>query len=342
MPRRRQATLAALALCALAALFPGPTGSRGRDSGPAEAQPRSVKVFRVGVLSVESPPAGLAPTGNALVQGLKDLGYVEGQNLSVEYRSAEGRPERLRQFAADLVRSSADVIVATTSQAIAAAQQATAAVPIVMAAITDPVRLGFVESLAAPGTNITGIVGLPAHLAASHLDLLKEAVARTSRVAILINPANHDHAGWRDLARKAEAQSMKLQPVSVRGPAELAPALAAMAREGVDALVVLDDPLFSRERARLAALAVQHGLPTAYGLREYVDTGGLIGYGPNQRELFRQVAGYVDRILRGARPRDLPVQQPSKLDLVINLRTARALGLTIRPSVLQRASEVIQ
>lgn len=342
MPRRRQATLAALALCALAVLLPWPSGTWSAPPGPADAQPRSVKVFRVGVLSFESPLAGLASTGNALSQGLKDLGYVEGQNLSMEYRSAEGRPERLRPVAADLVRSAADVIVATTSQAIGAARQTTTAVPIVMAAIADPVRLGFVESLAAPGTNITGIVGLPAHLAASHLDLLKEAVARTSRVAILINPANPDHAGWRDLVRKADAQSMKLQPVFVRESGELAPAFAAMAREGVDALVVFEDPLFSREGARLAALAVQHGLPTAYGPREYVDTGGLIGYGPNRREMFRQVAGYVDRILRGARPRDLPVQEASKLDLVINLRTARALGLTIRPSVLQRASEVIQ
>ena len=342
MPRCRQVTLVAAALCALTVLLPWPSGTRGGPPIPAEAQTRSVKVFRVGVLSLESPPADLAPSGNALVQGLKDLGYVEGQNLSVEYRWAEGRPERLRALAADLVRSSADVIVATTSQAIAAAQQATTALPIVMAAMADPVRLGFVESLAAPGTNVTGIVGLPAHLAASHLDLLKEAVARTSRVAILINPANPDHAGWRELIRKAEVQSIKLQPVSVREPAELAPAFVAMARGAVDAVVVFEDPLFSRERARLAALAVQHGLSTASGLREYVDTGGLISYGPNRRELFRQVAGYVDRILRGARPRDLPVQQASKLDLVVNLRTARALGLTIRPSVLLRASAVIE
>lgn len=328
MTRRATASLIAVGLCALFAVS-------------VQAQPRGSKTFRVGVLSLEATAPGAA-SGSPLVQGLKDLGYVEGQNLSVDYRSAEGQPERFRALAAELVRASADVIVATSWQAIAAAQQASSAVPIVMAALADPVRLGFVESLSAPGTNVTGIAGQPAVLAASHLDLLKEAVARTSRVAVLINPANPDHAAWRDLIRTADAHNIKVQPVGVREPGDLAPAFAAMAREGVDALVVLEDPLFSLQRARLAALAVQAGLPTAYGLREYVDIGGLLGYGPNRRELFKQVASYVDRILKGARPRDLPVQQPLKLELVVNLRTARALGLTIRPSVLRRASEVIQ
>ena len=342
MPRSAIATIARLGLCALAVPVFCAVLSWSIASPPVAAQPRSLKVFRVGVLSFESPAPTASTSSSPLVQGLKDLGYVEGQNLSVEYRWANGHPERFGALAADLVRTSTDVIVATSWQAIAAAQQATSAVPIVMAAMADPVRLGFVESLASPGTNTTGIVGVPSTLAASHLDLLKEAIARTSKVALLINSANPDHAGWRDLIKKADANSMKLQPVGVREASDLAPAFATMVREGVDALVVLDDPLFALERQRIATLAVQSGLPTAYGLREYVETGGLLGYGPNRRELFRQVAGYIDRILKGARPRDLPVQQPSKLDLVVNLRTARALGLTIRPSVLRRASEVIQ
>jgi putative ABC transport system substrate-binding protein len=234
------------------------------------------------------------------------------------------------------------VIVATSWQAIAAAQQSTTTVPIVMAAVADPVNLGFVESLASPGANITGMVVLPGALAGTQLDLLKEAVARTSRIAVLLNPANPDHAAWRDLIRRAESQGMRLRAVGVRGPADLEAAFPAMTQEGVDGLLVLEDPMFVAQRGRLAALAMKSGLPAVYGRREYVDAGGLLSYGPSTPALLHEAAGYVDRILKGARPRDLPVRQPAKLEMVVSRRTATALGLSIRASVLGRASHVIE
>jgi putative ABC transport system substrate-binding protein len=300
----------------------------------AEAQ-QSGRVYRVGLLGIGEP--------QVLRQILREAGYVEGQNLAIEWRNAEGRPERFGDLAADLVRLKVDVIVAANPAATIAAKNATASIPIVMVNTPDPVQLGLVASLGRPGGNITGTTSLSADLSVKQLELLKEAIPQAARVAVLWNPINP----WHRLALKAAESAarslvVQLHSVEVRVAEELEGAFTAMTKARADAVLVLSDPMTFFHRARIADLAAKRRLPTMHGVRGYVDAGGLMSYWANQADLYRRVASYVDRILKGAKPGDLPIEQPTKYELVINLKTAKALGLTIPPSVLARADEIIQ
>ncbi len=299
-----------------------------------EAQPAG-KVFRVGSLGVGAP--------ELLRQSLSEVGYVEGRNLVIEWRDAEGKPERFDALAADLVRLKVDVVVASNPAATFAAKRSTASIPIVMVNTPDPVQLGLVVSLGRPGGNVTGTTTLSADLSSKQLELLKEAVPRVVRIAVLWNP----HNPWHGLALKgveasARSLAVHLQTLGARGPEELDPAFAAMTKERAGAALILSDPMTFFYRTRLADLAAKRRLPTMYGVKGYVDAGGLMSYWANQADLYRRVASYVDRILKGAKPDDLPIEQPTKFELVINLKTAKTLGLTIPPSLLGRADEVIQ
>ena len=309
------------------------------------------KVHRIGFLSPSSPsdPERLpSPFGErglaAFRQGLRDLGYVEGQNIAIEYRWAEGRFERLPDLAAELVRLKVDVIVSVVTQATLAAKNATGTIPIVLVAAGDPLGSGLVANLARPGGNVTGPSSMYGDLAGKQLELLKETVPKVSRVAVLWNPAN---AVWqaqmlRQTEIAARALGLQVQLLEARGPDELEGAFAAMTRERVSALLVQVDVIFALHARRIADLAAKRRVPAMYGSREHVETGGLMSYAPNIPDLFRRAATYVDKILKGAKPADLPVEQPTKFELVINLKTAKALGLKIPQSVLIRADEVIQ
>ena len=305
----------------------------------AEAQ-QTGKMYRIGWLS-NVPPAALMDR-EALRSAFRELGYIEGQNLAIELRWAEA-PDRLAELATELVRLNVDAILAIGPLAIHAAKQATATVPIVMATSGDPVGLGFVESLARPGGNVTGVSFLGEELSGKLLELLKEAVPRASRVAVLWNPANSTHSGyWGDLRAAARALGVTLQSVEVRGPDEFKAAFGRAAHEHSDGLLLLLDPLFTANSRLIADFATKNRLPAIYGLRQLAEAGGLIAYGPSSVELTRHQILYVAKIFKGAKPADLPVEQATKFELVINLKTAKALGLTIPPSVLARADEVIQ
>ena len=311
-------------------------------SPPGEAQ-QSPNIPRVGFLSVGSAAEPrLQHFLAAFRQGLRALGYVEGQNIAIESRWAEGKDDRLPSLAADLVRLKVSVIV-THGVAIRPAQQATGTIPIVMAVINDPVAAGFVASLARPGGNITGLSSMAPELVGKQLELLKEVAPKVSRVALLGNPANPGYAPELRQAQEATRKlGIRLQPLEVRNPAEIDAAFAAMARELAGAVIVLSDSMLIDSRARIADLAARRRLPSMSGRIDDAQAGGLIVYGPSILDNFRRAATYVDKILKGAKPADLPVEQPTKFELVINLRTAKALGLTIPPSVLARADQVIQ
>ncbi len=308
----------------------------------AEAQ-QAAKVPRIGWLG-DSPAAG--PRLEAFFQGLRDLGYVEGRNLVIEYRYAEGKPERLPALAAELVALKVDVIVAANTLVALAAKQATTTLPIVFAAAADPVTSGLVTSLARPGGNVTGMSALIPELVGKCLEHLKQAVPGVSRVAVLWQPGALVERTERDILKETEvaarALGVRLQFVEARGPADFDRAFSDMTRARAGALTVWSTPMFTGERRRLVDLAAKNRLPAVYAQRDFVDAGGLMSYGPNGPDLFRRAATYVDKILKGAKPADLPVEQPTKFELVINLKTAKALGLTIPPSLLQRADEVIQ
>jgi putative ABC transport system substrate-binding protein len=310
----------------------------------ADAQ-QAAKVPRIGLLSGTSPPTPAAPSPplEAFRQRLRDLGWVEGQNLMIEGRWAEGKLERLPGMAAELVSLRVDCIVASTPGVILAAKKATTTIPIVMVFGADPVELGFVASLARPGGNITGLASLSAELNPKQLQLLKEAVPKLTQVVVLRNPANPWHAvGSKELDAAAFSLGVSLQFLEVRGPDEFDTAFATMTRKGTGAVFVLSDPMFFVHRTRLAHLAVKHRLPTMHGVIEFAVAGDFMAYYPNSVDLFRRAATYVDNILKGAKPADLPVEQPMRFELVVNLKTAKALGLTIPPSVLLRADEVIK
>jgi ABC-type uncharacterized transport system substrate-binding protein len=302
----------------------------------AEAQ-QAGKVFRIGVLGGGSP--------DLLRQSLREVGYIEGLNLAIEWRDAEGgKTERFGDLAAELVRLKVDVIVAVHPTATFAAKKSTALIPIVMVNTPDPVQLGLVISLGRPGGNITGTTTLSAELSIKQLELLKEAVPRAVRIAVLWNPSNP----WHPLALKgaeagARSLGIQLQTVAVRGPEEFDNAFAAMTRERAGAVLLLADPTTFSYRTRLVDLAARRHLPAMYGgSRGFVEDGGLMHYWAHQADLYRRVGSYVDRILKGAKAGDLPIEQPTKFEFVINLKTAKALGLTIPPSLLLRADEVIQ
>jgi putative tryptophan/tyrosine transport system substrate-binding protein len=268
---------------------------------------------------------------------------VEGQTIGIEWRWAEGRPERLPDLATELVRLNVDVIVAAATPAVQATQQARGKIPIVMVAVGDPVGAGLVASEGRPGGNITGLSVLSAELMGKRLELLKEAVPGVSRVAVLWHPANRSNVLQLDEAKvAAPTLGVRLQPLEVRAPQDLESAFQAATRGRAGALIALDDPLLVTHRTRIVALAAKSRLPAMYGLTMFAEVGGLMSYGPSLPDMFRRVAVYVDNILKGAKPAGLPLEQPMKFELVINLRTAKALGLTIPPSVRIRADQVIQ
>jgi putative ABC transport system substrate-binding protein len=310
----------------------------------AEAQ-QTTKIARIGYLA--SNLAGSPPSSReAFLEGLRDLGYVEGRNVVIEYRDAAGKDDRLSALAAELVALKVDVVVAAAGTLAAlAAKQATNSIPIVFIAVGNPVSSGLVAGLARPGGNVTGLSAVSPDLVSKWLELLTQAVPGISHVAYLRQPGGLGEADKEVLAQaKAAAQALgvRLQLVEARGPDDLARAFSEMTRARAGALIVLSTPMLSSERRRLADLAVKRRLPTVFPFRSYVDAGGLMSYGLNVEDLFRRAANYVDRILKGTMPSDLPVEQPTKFELVINLKTAKALGLTIPHSLLLRADQVIQ
>jgi len=279
----------------------------------------------------------------AFLEGMRALGYVEGQNLVLEYRGAEGQLERLPTLAAELVQLKPEVIVTQGTPAALAAQHATTTIPIVMVGVGDPVGSGLVASLARPGGNVTGLASVSSELVGKQLEFLKEVLPMVSRVAILWNPANPVHAvNVRAADVAAQRLGVQLYPMEASGPEAFASAFAAMTRAHVGALLVLGDAMVFEHRRRFAELAATSRLPTMHNIRPFVEAGGLMAYGPNTPDIRRRAAVYVDKILKGAKPADLPVEQPTKFDLVINLKTAEALGLTIPPTLLFQADEVIR
>jgi len=317
----------------------------GLLAAPPAAEGQQVgKIPRIGFLSPSSPSDSRNRFRlGALQQGLRELGYVEGQNISIDSRWAEGKYERLPSLATELVRLKVDVIVTYAPPAIQAAREATATIPIVMGGVVDPVATGFVASLARPGGNITGLSLMAPELVGKQLEILKEMVPKVTRVAVLGNPANGGTAPQlRHAQGAARTLKLQLQPLEARGPNEIDSAFSAMTREGAGAVVVLVDSMFVDQRTRIADLAARRHLPSVYGLIDFAEAGGLMFYGANDADRFRRAASLVDKILRGAKPADLPIEQPTKFELVINLKTAKALGLTIPQSLLQRAGEVIQ
>jgi putative ABC transport system substrate-binding protein len=306
------------------------------------AQPAG-KVYRIGYIQTATPDEQAHLT-KAFEDALRELGYVEGRNAVFERRFAWGKQERLPELAAELVRLNVDVIMTGGNPVIAAVKQATSTIPIVMGASRDPVGAGFIASLARPGGNITGLTsetGL--EIVGKYLELTKEVVPNASRVALLLNPIPPGAANYRKATENAANNlGVSLSVVEARGRDELEGAFAAMARERVDALVVQSDPVFFTARSQIVQLAMKHRLPAVYQAREFPEVGGLMSYGDNVSYRFRRAAVYVDKILKGTKPGELPVEQSPKIEFVINLRTAKAIGAVIPQSLLVRADEVIQ
>jgi len=312
----------------------------------AQAQ-QPTKVSRVGYLSSlsRSDPT-YATLRDALLQGLREHGYVEGRTITIEWRFAEGSQSRLPTLAAELVRLRVDLLFAEATPSALAAKQATITIPIVFSPIADPIGSGLVATLARPGGNITGLTFMAPELVGKRLELLKETVPGMTRVGVLSHPGNPSDATLKSMLAETEvaarASGVQLQRLQAQGPNDLDRAFATMSRERVDGLILLPSAMFSSERRRIADLAAKNRLPTMFFFREFVEAGGFVSYGPSFVELWRRAATYVDRILKGAKPADLPVEQPTKFELVINLKTAKALGLTIPPPLLLRADEIIQ
>jgi len=307
----------------------------------AEAQ-QSKKVPRIGYVDAGSP-GSTGHRAKAFTQGLHDLGYVERENIVIEYRWAEGKLERLPVLVEELVRLRVDVIISSATPAIRFAKEQTSTIPIVMAGVTDPVGVGFATSLARPGGNITGLTHLSPELTGKRLELLKEVVPSLLRVGVLWNPNQPGQsAAFKDAQVAAQALKLTLISMEARNREEIERVLSAVGKEQPQALFELPDPLFFFNRQLIPEFAVKHKLPAMYSFREYVDAGGLISYGTSFPGLFYRAATYVDKILKGAKPADLPVEQPTKFELVINLKAAKQIGLTIPPSVLARADRVIK
>ena len=306
----------------------------------AEAQPAG-KVPRIGFLF--SGASGPAREVDTFRQGLRDLGYIEGQNIAIEYRFAGGQVERLPELAAELVRLKLDVIVAPYTPPALAAKRATSTIPIVFAVVADAVGAGLITNFARPGGNITGLTSSSAELGGKRLELLKQVVPKASRVAVLYNPADRSNVlVLKQLQQSAPTLALTLQPVEVREPREFEGAFLAMTRERAHAMSGTPGVLTFEHKKVLVDLAAKRRIPAMWGHRQFVDAGGLMSYAVNFYDQIRQTAVYVDKILKGAKPADLPVEQPTKFELVINLKTAKALGLTIPPSLLQRADQVIE
>ena len=307
-------------------------------AAPLAAEAQKGKVWRIGVISV-TRRAG----EEAFFERLRDLGYVEGQNLVTERRYSEGRAERFPEFAAELVRLKVHIIIVSTTPAALAIKSATKTIPIVFPTAIDPVGPGVVASLARPGGNITGLTTQAPDLVAKRLQFLKEAIPRLSRIAVLWNAANPANARpWREAQDAARALRVTLQSQAVRGPTDFERVFAAMARERPEGLLLIVDGLTAQHGKQIVDFVTQKRIPSMLELPELTVAGGLMSYGPSTVDLWARAAVLVDKILKGAKPADLPVEQPSKFELIINLRTAKALGLTIPQSLLQRADEVVQ
>ena len=303
------------------------------------AQP---KLHRVGVLSPRSRPASLdADYYGAFPRRMRELGYVEGRNLIIEWRFADGHYDRLPAMAAELTKLPVDVMLALGPPGALAAQKATTQIPIVIVVSGDPIAAGLVKSLAQPGGNITGLFNLAGDLVAKHLEMLLAIAPKLSRVAVLVNPTNPAHSAMQANATAAARKApVEIVAVKAQTPQEITRAFSAMAAERAGALIIALDPLFIQQVPEIARHAGQHRLPSIFANREYAEAGGLISYGWNQADIYSRVASYVDRIFKGASPSSLPIEQPTKLDLVVNAKTATALNLTIPPSLLASA-EVI-
>jgi putative ABC transport system substrate-binding protein len=305
------------------------------------AQPQG-KVWRIGILETVSPELNAANL-DAFQQGLRELGYVEGRNLVIEYRSADGRSERFPSLAAELVGLKVDLIVTRGTPASLAAKRATRTIPVVMANAGEPVETGLVISLARPGGNVTGLSSLTVHLEAKRLGLLRELVPGITRIAALYNmssPANPPQ--WKEIETAARSLGVQPQLLDVRKPEDFGPAFDAATRQRADGLIVGQEGLLQANRKLIVQLAAEHRLPAIYRSKEFIEVGGLMAYGPSYPDLYRRAATYVDKILKGAKPGDLPVEQPTKFELIINLKTAKTLAITIPQSLLLRADEVIQ
>ena len=325
-------------VCGAAALI-ACLGSFGHPSTADAQQPASPR--RIGVLLVGQTIE--EKETQAFRQGLLDAGYVEGRDVVFEWRSANGDYDRVPQLVADLVQRKVDVIVADSTSAARAAKRATSTIPIVMALVADPVGSGLVANLAHPGGNVTGLSIMLAELSDKRLQFLKETLPQVARVAVLWNPATPWHPkAIEALKAVAPSLSIELSFVSARTTEEIGPAFSAMTRAHAEALYVLGDAFFHRHQMTLLNLAAKARLPVIYGSRQFTDAGGLMSYGPNYGDVFRRSAVYVDKILKGARPGDLPIEQPTKFEFVVNLKTAKALGITIPQSILLRADEVIR
>jgi putative ABC transport system substrate-binding protein len=305
----------------------------------AEAQSAG-RVPRIGILMPGHHQSD-APATHGFRQGLRELGYIEGRTIAIEYRAAEGKPERYPELVADLLRTPVDLIVSFSVAALPALTRATKNVPVVLATLRDPVRDGYAKSFARPGGNITGLTLVNDEFLAKRLQILKEAVAGATRVALVRNPRSGAEPA--DIYQAAGVKlGVTTEVFEARNAAELEGVFSLIARSGVHAVILAQDPLFSVERKRLAVLGVQHHLPILSGETGFAQAGGLMNYGPSLFDNFRRAANYVDKILKGAKPGDLPIEQPTKFELVLNLKTAKALGLTIPPSLLLQADQVIE
>lgn len=327
---RRRLVLGA-ALAALVGIVAGPVDARAQT-------PPAGKVYRIGFLSQGEPPKAFL---DALQERLRERGYVEGRNLVWEFRSTDGSLDRLPQLAEDLVRSKVDVILARASSGAMAAKRATTSIPVVFFAVYAPVEIGLVPSLGHPGGNLTGVAVNASDMAAKRVQLLKELVPALRRVAILSHPSHPtDAVQVRGTEAAARTLGVQLKTVPVRGADDFAPALNAL--RGIEGVLHTDTPLFVTHRARLVDAVAGRRLPAVYPARVYVEAGGLMSYGPDLPDVWGRAAAYVDRILKGAKPGDLPVEQPTTFELVINNRTARAMGLTIPPSLALRADQILE
>jgi putative ABC transport system substrate-binding protein len=306
------------------------------------ARPARIGFLMTGSLDADEPRRFVA----AFRDGLRERGLIEGMHFVIEFRAADGQPERFASLAGELVALSVDVIFAQVTLSARAAQQATKTIPVVVAVMGDPVGDGLAASLARPGMNITGLTFLGPELVPKRMALLKEAVPKTTRVAVLWHPGAFGQQTMDDMSGQTEVAAkslgVKLERTAVHRPEDIEAAFAAIVRQGADAVLVMPSPLLFNVRRRIVDLAVKHRLPAGYNAREYVELGGLVSYGASLTDLHRRAAGYVERILKGTKPADLPIEQPTKFELVINLKTAKALGITLPQTVLLRADEVIE